>query len=1256
MKKNRKFEDASLAYFEIEVLEDRYVLSHASGMDADTFDSEHSHTNCTCPACTGFHAHPLFAPGTSPEYVAQFEHHDHDDSISEFRVGDRFNSTASNGGGLAFGDPTTITWSIVPDGTAIAGFNGEDAAPSNLVETFRGYYGDAHDANDFDYQGEAWFEEMEDAISRWNEVSGLTYVYEPNDDGVDLAGGNSSGVIGVRGDVRISGHRIDGNSGVLAYNFFPDTADMVIDTADNFYENLGGDSIRLRNVIAHEIGHGWGSSHVESNNASFLMEPFINTSFDGPQFDDVLGSHRAYGDNFEGNDTSATATDLGTINSGDTVSIGTDSNDTVVAATDTDFISIDDDSDVDFLSFTINAASEIDISLIPQGPTYNEGAQNGSQSSYVTSEFSDLTLQVIDTDGQTVLFTSNATGLGGTESILEELDSSGTYFIQVSGAQNMVQMYRLDVNVTEASQPAGITVTQSDASTDVTEGGPNDTYEIVLDSQPTSDVTVTFTTGDQVDTDPASIVFTTDNWDTAQTITVSAIDDDVAEGDHSGLISHSVSSSDLDYDGFIIDDITVNVSDNDVAGVTITESDNSTDVTEGSVTDTYTIVLDSQPTEDVTVTLSNGGQVDTEISVVFTADNWDSPQTITVTAIDDNDTEGDHSDTVSHAVTSDDDSYDGISAVDVEVNITDNDTPQVVITESENSTDVSEDGDTDTYTIVLTTQPTADVTVTLSTGSQVEGDVTTVVFTSDNWDTPQTVTISAIDDFVAEGDHTGTVSHTVTSDDADYDGLGADDVVVNVADNDTAGVVITESGGSTNVSEDGQTDTYTVVLTSQPTANVTVFITTGSELNSDPVRVTFTPENWDTPVEVVISAVDDNDVEGDHSFTITHPVTSPDGNYDEISVNSVLVNITDNDVAPPSDEEIYFSIQGNTRLNGLTVRNEDIVVFDGSDYSILFDGSDVGAAFYNIDAFDVINDTDILISFTTGGRWFDDSDILLFRATSLGETTRGRFYMYFDASDVGLTRSSEDVDALTFLDDGSFLISTIGTSRVDGGTFLDEDVFRFIPTRLGPRTAGTFEAYLDGSEPNFRLANNGGEDVDGFAASGNDLYLSTRHNFVVPGLQGDDDDIFTYSTITDTYGSIVLNVGRSDVSGIDFGGVASASDIGIGDDPSELIDLERNPIDPNSGDDTEAEDNSVYVFNQETLSDASTSFNSFVERYRQARDQYLRPQTTADETADNEEGFAAFVAETSENQVELPTIVERTPDSEGVTYGWNDFS
>ena len=69
---------------------------------------------------------------------------------------------------------------------------------------------------------------------------------------------------------------ITGNFGILAYNFFPNSGDMVIDVPDSFYNNTSNNSLGLRNTLAHEHGHGLGLSHVCPVNQTKLMEPFIS--------------------------------------------------------------------------------------------------------------------------------------------------------------------------------------------------------------------------------------------------------------------------------------------------------------------------------------------------------------------------------------------------------------------------------------------------------------------------------------------------------------------------------------------------------------------------------------------------------------------------------------------------------------------------------------------------------------------------------------------------------------------------------------------------------------------------------------------------------------------------------------------------------------------------------------------------------------------------------------------------------------------
>ena len=262
----------------------------------------------------------------------------------------------------------------MPDGTpigALSGVSGESTDPSNLVAFMSSIYGTV--TADTDYTDEVWFTHFQSTYDRWSELSGITYVYVSYDDGATFAG--AAGASGLRADVRIGGHRIDGNSGVLAYSFYPNNAEMVIDTADTNYPSTGN-AIRLRNVLAHESGHGLGLKHVSSNNSSILMEGNLSTSFDGPQYDDILGLQRHYGDDYEqsgGNNTSGTATSLGALGAGQTLSVGTSAVSAVVLPSAKDFVSIDDESDVDFFSFTTSAAGTVTIQLTPAGPDAQYG-------------------------------------------------------------------------------------------------------------------------------------------------------------------------------------------------------------------------------------------------------------------------------------------------------------------------------------------------------------------------------------------------------------------------------------------------------------------------------------------------------------------------------------------------------------------------------------------------------------------------------------------------------------------------------------------------------------------------------------------------------------------------------------------------------------------------------------------------------------------------------------------------------------------
>ena len=183
---------------------------------------------------------------------------------------------------------------------------------------------------------------------------------------------------------------------------------------------------------------------------------------------------------------------------------------------------------------------------------------------------------------------------------------------------------------------------------------------------------------------------------------------------------------------------------------------------------------------------------------------------------------------------------------------------------------------------------------------------------------------------------------------------------------------------------------------------------------------------------------------------------------------------------PPSSNSLYLSLTGSQTIGGVSSADEDILFFDGTNWSLFFDGSDVGVGSPDLFAFSILDADTILMSFgtnvTVNGITATPQDVLRFDATSLGSTTAGTFSMYFDGSDVGLSTTAEKIDSLSLLPDGRLLISTTGDPSVPGVAGQDEDVLAFTPTSLGDVTSGTWSLYFDGSDVG--LANTSGEDID----------------------------------------------------------------------------------------------------------------------------------------------------------------------------------
>ena len=227
------------------------------------------------------------------------------DLATQFDDGDRWRRTATFNSFFERAEqglPTTLLWGFMRDGTRIEGFNGEPTSGSDLIAFLDEIY-DVDDGSD-DLTTRPWFSVFQGAFDHIASLTGITYIYEPNDDGARLSNfSRPSGRVGLRADIRIGGHYIDGDSGsnTLAYNFAPESGgDMIIDTGNtSFFGKTTLNSINLRNVVEHEHCHGLGLSHVCPINETKLMEPFISRRFRGLQLDDIFSLNRLYGDYYE---------------------------------------------------------------------------------------------------------------------------------------------------------------------------------------------------------------------------------------------------------------------------------------------------------------------------------------------------------------------------------------------------------------------------------------------------------------------------------------------------------------------------------------------------------------------------------------------------------------------------------------------------------------------------------------------------------------------------------------------------------------------------------------------------------------------------------------------------------------------------------------------------------------------------------------------------------------------------------------------
>ncbi len=477
---------------------------------------------------------------------------------------------------------------------------------------------------------------------------------------------------------------------------------------------------------------------------------------------------------------------------------------------------------------------------------------------------------------------------------------------------------------------AGISVSRNSMLTGE-QAGADDTMAVKLTSEPVHPVTLNVATSDasEFSAAPVSLVFDATNWNVAQTITATGVDDAVEDGTQYGQIQIAATSSDPFYEGKTRD-VRARNTDDDKAGVTITPINDlrTTEANEGQpYDDSFRVVLNSAPASGGSVTVSlqiQSGYTDEVVlstpTVVFDDSNWDTPQVVTLTGSDDGDSDGDQSFSIQTGITSTGaPAYALLADADVDdlvVTNIDDEQSGLLLTAAQPLQTV-EDGTAASFTLRLRSKPQAEVKVAVTSSNGGEGavDKGQLLFTVDNWGVEQQVTVTGVDEDIVDGNQNFTVNLTAASDDLLYAGKAAF-VQAQNQDDDVPVLVVSPDSGL-EVNEMGASDTFTVVLEKEPASVVTVPVhfnspvSTEATVSSDSagplptsINLVFTPENWYQAQTVTVTGINDGTADGDTLFwVIAGPATS------STPYNGVqhIVTVTNYDA---DGAEILLSAQG----------------------------------------------------------------------------------------------------------------------------------------------------------------------------------------------------------------------------------------------------------------------------------------------------------------------------------------------------------
>ena len=370
------------------------------------------------------------------------------------------------------------------------------------------------------------------------------------------------------------------------------------------------------------------------------------------------------------------------------------------------------------------------------------------------------------------------------------------------------------------------------------------------------------------------------------TVTITAVDNDIYGPPEKWITVSGTRSGDADNPADVL--LTIEDDDNPMVHLVLDR----TSIEEAGGVAEVTAELDAISEEETTVSLSFSPspsplvyRLDGDRTLTIAAGEQTSTDRVTITAVDNDVVSPDQTITIGGFARNTRGVTDPAAVV---LTITDDDLASL---RAPASVVVSE-GSSEGLPVVLSSQPTAPVTVTVTGHATTDLTLNPValIFTPTNWNVAQNVILTAAED---EGFTNDQVALTLTASGGGYVGV-THLVAVTITDNDVAAITAPASA----IVPEGGTKDLPVALSSQPTGTVTVTVTghAGTDLTMNPVALTFTSTNWNAEQRIVLTAAEDEDLTDD---VVGLTLTASGGGYTGVR-HAVAVTITDNGLAPLS--------------------------------------------------------------------------------------------------------------------------------------------------------------------------------------------------------------------------------------------------------------------------------------------------------------------------------------------------------------------